>query len=181
MSPAKCSTASACNNPSDNITEIRYFGTVRLLRPKQNKVLYVNMEYMDLLPPTAPSLVFARETCTPYSHCTIALPLAKLWVTKLDSTLLLFRYASSEILCREMPYCVHRYCDNIVFIDCIVFFIYECLSSKHCQYYKKSTHYMNVHILYMFDYTYFCVYKTFFESYELSMLIHYFFYAFTVA
>ena len=24
------------------------------------------MEYMDLLPPTAPSLVFARETCTPY-------------------------------------------------------------------------------------------------------------------
>ena len=58
--------ASACNNPSEKITEIRYFGTVRLLRPKQNKVLYVNMEYMDLLPPTAPSLVFARETCTPY-------------------------------------------------------------------------------------------------------------------
>ena len=24
------------------------------------------MEYMDLLLPTAPSLVFARETCTPY-------------------------------------------------------------------------------------------------------------------
>ena len=24
------------------------------------------MEYMDLLPPTAPSLVFAREICTPY-------------------------------------------------------------------------------------------------------------------
>ena len=23
------------------------------------------MEYMDLLPPTAPSLVFARETCRP--------------------------------------------------------------------------------------------------------------------
>ena len=54
-------------DPSDNTTEIRYFGTVRLLRPKQNKVLYVNMEYMDLLPPTAPSLVFARETCTPYN------------------------------------------------------------------------------------------------------------------
>ena len=30
----ECSTASACNNPSDNITGIRYFGTVRLLRPK---------------------------------------------------------------------------------------------------------------------------------------------------
>ena len=70
MSPAKCSTASACNNPSDNITEIRYFGTVRLLRPKQNKVLYVNMEYIDLLPPTAPSLVFAREICTPYCNVT---------------------------------------------------------------------------------------------------------------
>ena len=56
----------ACNYPSDTIAEIRYFGRVRLLRPKQNKVLYVNMEYMDLLPPTAPSLVFARETCTPY-------------------------------------------------------------------------------------------------------------------
>ena len=27
------------------------------------------MEYMDLLPPTAPSLVFARETCTPYRAC----------------------------------------------------------------------------------------------------------------
>ena len=33
---------------------------------KQNKVLYVNMEYMNLLSPIAPSLVFARETCTPY-------------------------------------------------------------------------------------------------------------------
>ena len=28
------------------------------------------MEYMDLLPPTAPSLVFARETCTPYYSIT---------------------------------------------------------------------------------------------------------------
>ena len=26
------------------------------------------MEYMDLLPPTAPSLVLARETCTPYYY-----------------------------------------------------------------------------------------------------------------
>ena len=60
-----CSAASACNNPSDNITEIRYLGTVKLLRPKtkQNKVLYVNMEYIDLLPPTAPILVLACETC----------------------------------------------------------------------------------------------------------------------
>ena len=39
-----CSTVSACNNPSDNITEIRYFGTVRLLQPKQNKVLYGRMQ-----------------------------------------------------------------------------------------------------------------------------------------
>ena len=56
------------------MTEIRYFGTVRLLRPKQNKVLYVNMENMDLLPPTAPSLVFARETCTPYYNGTAYTP-----------------------------------------------------------------------------------------------------------
>ena len=27
------------------------------------------MEYMDLLPPIVPSLVFARETCTPYCNC----------------------------------------------------------------------------------------------------------------
>ena len=31
--------------------------------------MYVNMENMDLLPPTAPCLVFARETYTPYSTC----------------------------------------------------------------------------------------------------------------
>ena len=30
----QCSIASACNNPSDNITEVRYLGTVRLLQPK---------------------------------------------------------------------------------------------------------------------------------------------------
>ena len=30
----------------------------------QNKVLYVNMEYNG---PPAPNLVFARETCTPYT------------------------------------------------------------------------------------------------------------------
>ena len=34
IDPAKCSTASACNNPSDNITETRYLGTVRLLQTK---------------------------------------------------------------------------------------------------------------------------------------------------
>ena len=34
---------------------------------KQNKVLYVNMENMDFLPPTALSLVFALETYTSYS------------------------------------------------------------------------------------------------------------------
>ena len=61
-----CSTASACKNPSDSITEI-----VRLdyYNQKQNEVLYVNMENMDLLPPTAPSLVFACETHRPYCCC----------------------------------------------------------------------------------------------------------------
>ena len=59
LSPAKCSIASAYNNTSDNkiITEIRYFEQLDYYDQKQNKVLYVNMEYMDLLTPTAPSLV----------------------------------------------------------------------------------------------------------------------------
>ena len=48
--------ASACSNPSENIT-----GTARLLQPKKKKVLYVDMENMDFLPPTAPSLSLARE------------------------------------------------------------------------------------------------------------------------
>ena len=64
--PAKCSTASACNNPSDSITEIAILEQFDYYNQKQNEVLYVNMEDTDFLPPTAPSLVFARETCTPY-------------------------------------------------------------------------------------------------------------------
>ena len=50
LSPATCSTASACNNPSDSITEI-----VRLEQfdyYNQNEVLHVNMENMGFLPPT---------------------------------------------------------------------------------------------------------------------------------
>ena len=39
---------------------------VNYYNKKQNEILYVNMENMDFLPPTAPNLVFARETCTPY-------------------------------------------------------------------------------------------------------------------
>ena len=68
MLPAKCSTASACNIPSENITEIASWEQSDYYDQKQNRVLYVNMEYMDLLPPTVPSLVFARETCAPYSN-----------------------------------------------------------------------------------------------------------------
>ena len=34
ISPAKCPIASACNNPSGNITETRYLGTVELLQTK---------------------------------------------------------------------------------------------------------------------------------------------------
>ena len=66
LSPAKCSTAFACNNLSDCITEIVRLEQFDYYNQKQNEVLYVNMENMDLLPPTAPSLVFARETYTPY-------------------------------------------------------------------------------------------------------------------
>jgi len=65
LSPAKCS---ACNNPSDSITEIVTLEQLDYHNQKQNEVLYVNMENLDLLPPTAPSLVFARETYTPYTR-----------------------------------------------------------------------------------------------------------------
>ena len=62
----KCSTASACNNPSDSITEIVRLEQFDYYHQKQNEVLHVNMENMDFLPPIVPSLVFARETCTSY-------------------------------------------------------------------------------------------------------------------
>ena len=39
------------------------------------------MEYMDLLRPTAPSLVFARETCTPYNSRLLLGLLAAAYVT----------------------------------------------------------------------------------------------------
>ena len=68
LSPAKCSIASTCNNPSDHITEIRYLEQFDYYNQKQNKVLYVNMENVDFLLLTAPSLVFAGETNTPYDY-----------------------------------------------------------------------------------------------------------------
>ena len=58
--------ASACNNPSDNITEYAIWEQFDYYDQKQNRVLYVDMENMDLLPPTAPNFVFMRETYTPY-------------------------------------------------------------------------------------------------------------------
>ena len=62
----KVFTACACNNPSDRITEIIRLKQFDYYYQKQNEVLSVNMENMDLLLPTAHSLDFARETCTPY-------------------------------------------------------------------------------------------------------------------
>ena len=59
-------TVSTCNNPSDSITEIVRLEQFNYYNQKQNEVLYVNVEIMDVLPPTAPSLLFARETCMPY-------------------------------------------------------------------------------------------------------------------
>ena len=67
-----CSTASACNNPSDSITEIIRLEQFDYYNQKQNEVIYVNMENMDVLPPTATSLVLTRETCTPYSMAVIS-------------------------------------------------------------------------------------------------------------
>ena len=60
LSPAKCSIASACNNPSDNNLKYAIWEQFDYYNQKQNKVLYVNMEYMDFLPPT--SVLSARLT-----------------------------------------------------------------------------------------------------------------------
>ena len=49
MSPAKCSTASAFNNPSGSITEIVRLEQFDYYNQRQNEVLYVNMENMDCL------------------------------------------------------------------------------------------------------------------------------------
>ena len=52
----KCSTASACNNYSHNITVKHYLGTVRILQPKTKQShVHVNMKNMDFLPPSAPT------------------------------------------------------------------------------------------------------------------------------
>ena len=103
---AKCSTASACNNPSDNIAEIRYFGTFRLLRPKQNKVLYINMEYMDLLPPAS------------FSRARLARPMDNSvfssWRSSLDGSTNSKRLASADYACSYYAWphyaCLHYGC-----------------------------------------------------------------------
>ena len=66
MLPAKCSTASACNNPSESVTDVVRLEQFDYYNQKQNEVLYFNMENTDFLPPIVPSLVFARETYTLY-------------------------------------------------------------------------------------------------------------------
>ena len=63
MSPTKCSTASACNNPLDSITEIVRQEQLDYYNQKQNKVLYVNMENMDFCPQLSPAL-FSRARLT---------------------------------------------------------------------------------------------------------------------
>ena len=49
-----------CNNPSDSITEIVRLEPFDYYNQKQNEVLYVNMENMDLLPPAS----FSRARLT---------------------------------------------------------------------------------------------------------------------
>ena len=52
LSPAKFSIASACNNLSDSITEIRYLGTVRLLETKTKS--YMSTRRMWISCPNCP-------------------------------------------------------------------------------------------------------------------------------
>ena len=56
------STASACNYPSDNNHKTLFGDSPIITTTKQNKVLYVNMENMDFLTPSAPQPCFqARD------------------------------------------------------------------------------------------------------------------------
>ena len=58
----------AYNHPSDNITEIRYFGTVQLLRPKtKQSPIMLTWSIWTSCPQLSPASFFARETCTPYT------------------------------------------------------------------------------------------------------------------
>ena len=55
LSPAKCSTASVCNHPSDSITETVRLEQFDYYNQTQNEVIYVNMENVDFLPQLPPT------------------------------------------------------------------------------------------------------------------------------
>ena len=59
-------TASACNNPSDSITEIVRLELFDYYNQKQNEVLYINMENMDFLPPNCPKPRFESIADLPH-------------------------------------------------------------------------------------------------------------------
>ena len=59
-------TASACTYSSENIAIWGCLGTSRLLQPTTKQALTINMEKMEFLPPSDPSLVFERETYMAY-------------------------------------------------------------------------------------------------------------------
>ena len=55
------------------------------------------MENMDLLPPTAPSLVFARETCTPYTHTELIVNRWNVGYNVINVNLLLFARVEATV------------------------------------------------------------------------------------
>ena len=57
-----CHTASASNYPSENIIINTIWGQSLYYNQKQTKVLSFNMEKMAFLPPSAPYVIFERET-----------------------------------------------------------------------------------------------------------------------
>ena len=65
-----CSIVSACNNPSDSITEIVRLEQFDYFNQKENEVLYVNMENMDFLPQLPPAS---------FSRARLARPIQGYW------------------------------------------------------------------------------------------------------
>ena len=69
LSLAKCSIASACNNPSDNITEIRYLGTVRLLQQQKTKFYMLAWRIWTFCPQLPPASFSCARLTRPIVHC----------------------------------------------------------------------------------------------------------------
>ena len=65
---------SACNNPSDNITEIRYLVTVRLLRPNKTKSYMLTWSIWTSCPQLPPASFSRARLARPIASVRIRQP-----------------------------------------------------------------------------------------------------------